>query len=473
MVRRLLARGLGEYGMVAVLLLLCGYYAWATLERRPVEGAEGGRDCAAQLLAGGPRPGRVAVVAGDTAADRAFAAEVRGRLAAGGVATVSAVPGDPPSARRALARLAADGAAPDAIAAAPACAAWVPRVLEQVPAAAAARVATPRDRRWPTFLTARNLLNVANQIVIFAVVAAGMTLVILTGGIDLSVGSGIALSAVVVAALVRRCGGTSVGPAALVACGAAAVAVGGGVGAFSGAMVTAFRVPPFIATLAMMQVASGLAYKLSDGATIHDFPARFNRLGGGVGPLGVPNAVLVMLGLFAAAQVVMSRTRFGRYVYAVGGNAEAARLSGVGVGSVLMAVYVASGLAAGLGGVVLASQLNSGAPTYGTGYELYVIAAVVVGGTSLAGGEGRILMTLVGALVIAVIQNGMNLTGVDPYSQKIVLGLVILGAVLLDQLKRRPWRLPPWLRPAPAVAGGPAPIVGTRPVPSPGTLGAG
>jgi ribose transport system permease protein len=144
-----------------------------------------------------------------------------------------------------------------------------------------------------------------------------------------------------------------------------------------------------------------------------------------------------MLLLYALAHVVMTRTTFGRYVYAVGGNAEAARLSGVPVQRVVLAVYVLCGLLAGLGGIVMASQLKSGAPTYGQMYELYVIAAVVVGGTSLSGGEGRVLGTLIGALIIAVIQNGMNLTGVESYTQKVVLGLVIFAAVLLDRLRSR------------------------------------
>ena len=146
------------------------------------------------------------------------------------------------------------------------------------------------------------------------------------------------------------------------------------------------------------------------------------------------------------AQVIMSRTKLGRYIYAVGGNSEAARLSGVRVGTILMTVYIVSGMAAGLGGVILASQLKGSSPTYGQSYELYVITAVVVGGTSLSGGQGRVLGTLIGALIMAVIQNGMNLTGVESYRQKVVLGLVILGAVLLDTLKKRSWKLPRWLR---------------------------
>jgi ribose transport system permease protein len=311
-------------------------------------------------------------------------------------------------------------------------------VLAALPAPSPCEVVTPVPYRWPTFLLPDNLRNVANQIAVIAILAVGMTLVILTGGIDLSVGSLIALAAVVTADLIGRLGGVGAGTVAQVAAGAATLFLCGGVGAFSGVMVTRFRVPPFIATLAVMQVASGLAYILSEGRPIYELPDGFVLLGRGAEPiLGIPYAVLLMLTLYAAAHVLMSRTTLGRAIYAVGGNPEAARLAGVRVGSVLLLVYTLCGALAGLGGVVMASQLKSGAPTYGLMYELYVIAAVVVGGASLAGGEGSVLGTLVGALIIAVIQNGMNLTHVESYSQKVVLGLVILGAVLLDRLRHR------------------------------------
>ncbi|HLU49390.1 MAG TPA: ABC transporter permease, partial [Planctomycetota bacterium] len=208
-------------------------------------------------------------------------------------------------------------------------------------------------------------------------------------------------------------------------------------GAFSGVMITAFRIPPFIVTLAMMLVASGLAFLIAKGQSIYQLPDSFTWLGRGADLFAIPNAVVLMLVLYAIAHVLMTRTVLGRWIYAVGGNPEAARLSGVPVPLVLLFVYTMSGALAGLGGIVTASQLKSGAPTYGVMYELYVIAAVVVGGTSLAGGEGKVLGTLIGAFIIAVIRNGMNLTGVESYTQKVVLGLVILAAVLLDTLKRR------------------------------------
>ncbi len=265
-----------------------------------------------------------------------------------------------------------------------------------------------------------------------------MTLVILTGGIDLSVGSLIALSSVTGAVCIRDvCGGQAAGTAGMVVGAAVGILICGLAGVLSGGVVTLFGIPPFIATLGMMLVASGSAYIIAEGQSINQVPDAFVWLGRGADLAGLPNAVVLMLVLYAAAHIVMSRTTFGRYVYAVGGNAEAARLSGVPVRRVMLAVYVLCGLLAGLGGIVMASQLKSGAPTYGQMYELYVIAAVVVGGTSLSGGEGRVLGTLVGALIIAVIQNGMNLTGVESYTQKVVLGLVILAAVLLDRLRSR------------------------------------
>jgi ribose transport system permease protein len=211
------------------------------------------------------------------------------------------------------------------------------------------------------------------------------------------------------------------------------------VGFASGITITKFSVPPFIATLAVMLVASGFAYIISRGESIYEIPDSYVWLGRGADFFSVPNAVLLMLIIYILAHILMTRTTLGRYIYAVGGNPEAARLSGIRVNLVLLFVYTVCGMMAGLGGIVQASQLKSGAPTYGLLYELYVIAAVVVGGTSLQGGEGRIMGTLIGALIIAVIQNGMNLTGVESYTQKVVLGFVILLAVLLDMLKKRNW----------------------------------
>jgi len=201
--------------------------------------------------------------------------------------------------------------------------------------------------------------------------------------------------------------------------------------------VTGMGIPPFIVTLATMSVASGLASMITRSETINEIPASILVLTRG-SFLGIPNPVILMLVLYGIGHVILSRTTFGRYLYAVGGNRKAAWLCGVPVRRVELAAYVISGSLAGLAGVLMVSQYQSGAPTYGVTYELQVIAAVVVGGTSLAGGQGRMFGTLLGALLIAVVQNGMNLMEISSDPQKVVLGLVILTAALLDRLKQGP-----------------------------------
>ncbi len=444
------ARFLSHYGMLVILVVLAALFSGLTI--RDQEPA-GGRAADSLLRAsGGALDGTraVVIVTRSGEADARFARSLQERLEKRGVRTAATVSGDPAEMRRAVEELAAASGGSAGLAAGPGAFVFATResnaevlraIVSSVPALAGCPVVTPPPYRWPTFLLADNLRNVANQIAVIAIISIGMTMVILTGGIDLSVGSLIALSAVVAAGVIGHLGGENAGPGMLLAGAAAAITVCALFGAFSGLVVTRFSVPPFIATLGVMQVASGLAYIFSGGKPIYRLPESFVLLGRGVDPvLRMPWAVLLMAGLFAAAHLLMSRTVLGRYVYAVGGNAEAARLAGVRVGGVLFFVYALSGALAGLGGVIMASQLKSGAPTYGLMYELYVIAAVVVGGTSLNGGEGKILGTLIGAFIIAVIQNGMNLTNVESYTQKVVLGLVILGAVLLDRARRRGWR---------------------------------
>lgn len=439
------ARLFSDYGMLLVLALLTAFFSAVTLEEQHPTGAAGGRQLAKDITRQFKPGARALIVVRDTREDAEFATELAARLRVAGLTVVDTVKGQPPEARQALARLAEAKSRLDLIAANPTTTSWA--VLQDAPtdfpALAGVKLMSPRSYRWPNFLKADNLLNVANQIAVIAIVAIGMTFVIITAGIDLSVGSLIALSAVVCTLLIRNfTGAEHAGAAGMVWCSLAAIGVCGGVGLFSGAMVTLFNIPSFIATLAMMLVASGLAFIAAQGQSIYQVPDSFIWLGRG-SSLGLPNAGLLMLLLYAAAHFVMTRTVLGRYLYAVGGNAEAARLSGVPVKKVLLFAYTACGALAGLGGIVMASQLKSGSPTYGQMYELYIIAAVVVGGTSLSGGEGKVLGTLIGAFIIAVIQNGMNLTGVESYTQKVVLGLVILGAVLLDILKRRGGQ---WLR---------------------------
>ena len=432
------ARLLADYGMILVLVLLCAFFSVVTYSEQSPTGEVAVRQVVEAVSKAHPGGARVFVVASDQPADAAFAARVERDLSAAGARVLAAVTGEPRNAREALQKIEGSGASIDLIAATRVACAW--RVFSDLktdfPGLGSPRMIMPASHRWPHFLKSENLLNIANQIAVIAIVAIGMTLVIITGGIDLSVGSLIALSAVLAAGFIRdRAGGVTASTGGMVLGCLLAIAVCGGIGAFSGLMITRFAIPPFIGTLAMMLVGSGLAYLLAQGQSIYQIPDSFVWLGRGAGLFGLPNAVVLMLVLYALAQVLMSRMKLGRYLYAVGGNPEAARLSGVPVRRVLLFAYVVSGLLAGVGGVVMASQLKSGSPTYGSMYELYVIAAVVVGGTSLSGGEGRMLGTLTGAFTIAVIQNGMNLTNVESYTQKVVLGLVILGAVLLDKLR--------------------------------------
>ncbi len=435
-----LSRLAADHGMLLVLLLLCACFSYATWGVQEPNGASAGDAVAAEILDRFGPKARVLIVARGNEEDVAFADRLRARLTAAGARVVGVVKGDPPAAGDALREVARAGAGLDVIACNSVTASWA--VLEKrggvAPALASAEVVSPAGYNWPSFLKASNLLNIANQIAVIAILAAGMTLVIVTGGIDLSVGSLIALSAVVATLLIREWGGAGEATAAaMVLCCLGAILACAAVGCFSGLMVTEFAVPPFIVTLAMMLVASGLAFELSQGQSVYQVPDSFGWLGLRADMLGIPNQVVLMGLVYLAAHVLMTQTTLGRYVYAVGGNAEAARLAGVPVRGVLLFAYTTCGALAGVGGVVLASQLKSGSPTYGQMYELTVIAAVVVGGTSLRGGQGKVMGTLIGAFIIAVIQNGMNLIGVTSFRQRIILGLVILGAVLLDTFKRR------------------------------------
>ena len=434
-----LTKALTEYGMVFVLLVLCAYFSVVTNTEQSPAGAAAARQVVASIARLGDAP-RVIIAASDQPADAEFASAAERDLAAAGAEVVAVVIGAPSDARDALVKAAGSGREIDAIACTDATGAWLvfSELEVDFPGLGAPRVITAKPYRWPNFLKSENLLNIANQIAVIAIIAIGMTMVIITAGIDLSVGSLIAFSAVLAARFIRDyAGGVEATPLGMTLACFGAIVTCGVIGAFSGAMITRFRIPPFIVTLAMMLVGSGLAYILAKGQSIYQIPDSFVWLGREADLFGVPNAVVLMIILYAVAHIVMTRMRLGRYIYAVGGNIEAARLSGVPVKRVLMLVYIASAVLAGLGGVVMASQLKSGSATYGNMYELYVIAAVVVGGTSLSGGEGKMLGTLVGAFTIAVIQNGMNLTNVESYTQKVVLGLVILGAVLLDKIRHR------------------------------------
>lgn len=432
---------LSHYGMLVVLILLGIYYSVVTLEAQNPRGLAAAEVLSDELGEAYEDNRTVVLISKGNPEDLVFATSLASRLEEQGFRIARNIQGDPQTVRRELETLAGGGRAEAVhlIATTSDYASVVQNIASRLPALAEARIVSPQSYRWPTFLLGSNLRNVANQIVVIAIIAIGMTMVIITAGIDLSVGSLIALSAVVAAYLIRAMGGAAASVPEMILASFAAILVSGLVGLFSGTVITQFNVPPFIATLGMMLVASGLAYIIAAGESIYEIPDSFVWLGRGADLLSLPNAVVLMVVLYVLAHILMTRTTLGRYIYAVGGNPEAARLSGIRVDLVLLFVYVVSGLMAGLGGIIQASQLKSGAPTYGLLYELYVIAAVVVGGTSLAGGEGKIFGTLIGAFIIGVIQNGMNLTGVESYTQKVVLGFVILGAVLLDMLKKQSW----------------------------------
>jgi len=282
-----------------------------------------------------------------------------------------------------------------------------------------------------TFLTASNLTNIVVQTSVVGIAAVGGTFVIITSGIDLSVGSNVALSGMVAAYFMTHGlpGGGLTG--VLVA-----IVVGMLVGVFNGLSTTFLRLTPFIATLAALAMARGLTQEVSKGQTIFGFPSSYTFLGNG-SILGIQAPVVVTLLVFLIGHLLLTRTRFGHEVYALGGNREAARLAGIPVKRVQFSVYVLAGLCAGLAAVVLTGRLNSALSSAATGLELQVIAAVVIGGTSLFGGRGSLAGTVIGVLLIGVIANGLTLLNVNPFLQQFVQGAVIFVAVLLDALNTR------------------------------------
>jgi len=427
-------RFFSAYGMIVALALLCVYYSVVTMQEQFPNGKEAAVSVAKQLS--GSSFDNVIIVADNSADGLSFVKDSKAMLE-GKVKNIIAVNGDPRSLKEALDNC--KGQRLDAILASRQAADWklFASISDKYPEFASAQKLSPKSYRYPDFLKKANMMAIADRIVVIAIIAIGMTMVIITGGIDLSVGSFIALSAIISSYLIATFGGgVSASPMFVIFAFLVAIAISGMIGMFTGAMVTKFGVAPFIVTLAMMMVARGIGYIIAGGQSIYKLPDGITWLGRGTDLFGIPNTVVLMLVLYVIAHIVMTKTTFGRYVYAVGGNEEAARLSGVPTKLILFSVYIICSALAGLGGIIQTSQLKSGSPTYGNMYELYVIAAVVVGGTSLSGGEGKIFGTLIGALIIAVIQNGMNLTGVESYTQMVVLGLVILAAVLLDKIKR-------------------------------------
>lgn len=288
------------------------------------------------------------------------------------------------------------------------------------------------------FLTQRNILNVLRQASINGILAIGMTFVILARGIDLSVGSVVALAGVVSASLATTSAtaGLAGAPYPVLLALGAGVLVGVAAGWVSGVLVAYFNVPAFVATLGMLSAARGLTLLYAGGRPIPSLTPEYRFIGTG-DLFGIPMPIVLFAVVFLVAYFVLSSTRFGRHVYAVGGNPHAARVSGINVKRVRMAVYVISGALAGLAGMVLAARTGSALTQAGIAYELDAIAAVVIGGTSLSGGVGRVTGTLIGALLISVVNNGLDLMGVESYYQQVIKGILIVAAVMLDQARHK------------------------------------
>lgn len=281
----------------------------------------------------------------------------------------------------------------------------------------------------PVFLTATNLINVLRQIAVIGILSVGMTFVIITGGIDLSVGSIVGVSAVIAASLSQESSGGSLFVAVTLGmlCGAA-------MGAFTGVFVSYFHVPPFIATLATMTIGRGVAFVYTDGRPITGLIDGYVAIGkGSIGPVPIP--VIIFIVVVAIGVFLLNFTKFGREVYAVGGNEKSAKVCGINTARTKFFVYLLSGLMSAIAAIVLSARIQTGQPAAGEGYEMDAITAVVIGGTSLSGGRGTIIGAVIGMLFIGFITNGLDLLNVTAYYQKIIKGVIILVAVVLDSRK--------------------------------------
>ncbi len=277
----------------------------------------------------------------------------------------------------------------------------------------------------PRFLTLTNFQNVARNTAPLIISASAMTVVMIARGLDLSVGSVLAASSVVAATLAVQ--GVPLPLAFL-----AAILLGCLIGFANGAIIVKMRVSPIIVTLGALNIARGLAYLITPSAILVGLPRNWGSIGtSSIGPFPMP--ILLAVLVVAIYAFVTRRTKFGKHIYAVGGNEEAARLSGVNVERTLITLYVLSGAMAALAGLVLSTRVGSGDPNIGVGFELEVIAAVIIGGTSLSGGEGRILGTVIGAVIVGVLSNGLNLSGVEPFWQYVAQGVVLIAAVVVDK----------------------------------------
>ncbi|NLJ95438.1 MAG: ABC transporter permease [Clostridiaceae bacterium] len=284
----------------------------------------------------------------------------------------------------------------------------------------------------PAFATVNNAINILQQVTVVAILALGVNIVIFTGGIDISVGAVVALSGIVLGKIVVDAGlpmfvGIVLSLLVALFCGV-----------FNGVMISKFKLQPMIATLAMQSMARGLALTIAGGKTISGYPESFLYLGqGNVFGTKIPVQIVLMIALFIIFHFIMRYRKFGRYIYAIGGNEEASRLSGINVDRYKILAYSISGLMAGVTSLVLVAKLNSAQPVAGLEYEMDAIASCVIGGSSLLGGQGSVWGTFIGAIIIVIIRNGLNLMGISSNLQKFVIGLVILLAVLADSFRNR------------------------------------
>lgn len=284
----------------------------------------------------------------------------------------------------------------------------------------------------PAFHSVNNLINILQQVTVYAVLALGVNMVIFTGGIDISVGSVVAFTGIVMGKIIVEAGMPSIVGIVV------ALIVGAACGCFNGIMIAKFKLQPMIATLAMMSMARGAAYTLADGQTITGYSQGFRWIGtANIPGTPIPVQIVFMLLLYILFYYIMKYRKFGRYIYSIGGNEEATRLSGIDVDKWKICAYTISGFCAALASVILVAKLNSAQSTAGLDYEMDAIASCVIGGTSLLGGSGSVWGTLVGAIIMFVIRNGLNLLNVSSNLQKLVLGIVILLAVLADSIRNR------------------------------------
>lgn len=282
----------------------------------------------------------------------------------------------------------------------------------------------------PQFLTISNWTIIITQVSINALLAFGVTFVIITGGIDLSLGSIVAVTGIVAASLAHPDTYPVIMPILM------GLFSGLLMGAFNGFVITQSKIAPFIVTLGTMTIGRGLALILSKGRPISNLSDSFNFIGGG-NVLGIPFPIIVLIIAFSICYIILKKTILGRYIYAVGGNEQAAKASGINVNQIKLAVYSICGLLSGLAGILLTSRITTGQPNAGVGFELDAIAAAIIGGTSTSGGTGTMMGTLVGALLIGVINNGLDLLNVTSYYQQVVMGVIIIGAVVLDSWNQK------------------------------------